>query len=418
MIVDLRSDTVTRPSAQMRAAMASAEVGDDVFADDPTVNALQERAAGMLGFEAALFFPSGTQSNLAALMSHCQRGDEYLVGQEAHTYRYEAGGGAVLASVQPQPLANRPDGTMDLAEVEAAIKPDDPHFARTRLLALENTIGGKVIPPAWMGRGAGGGVAARPRHAPGRRAHLQRSGKAGARRDRALPRLRLGFGLPVKGTGRPGRERACRLAGVHRPGEARAQDPRRRHAPGRHPGGRRPLRARAQRRQARGRPCQRGAARAVAWRHQGNHRRAGADQHGISCVSRLRVAPVLRRTSTRMASKCWSARARACARTWTWMRPASNGPPPPSGNSLKALEARVDAHQAGAQRLGLVLGALRRGIEYFLDCRDQESLVVRILREPAHRDRVAADRDEIAAQLVQESLARAGRCRGTALRCG
>jgi len=105
----------------------------------------------MLGFEAALFFPSGTQSNLAALMSHCQRGDEYLVGQEAHTYRYEAGGGAVLASVQPQPIANRPDGTMDLADVEAAIKPDDPHFARTRLLALENTIGGKVIPRAWMG---------------------------------------------------------------------------------------------------------------------------------------------------------------------------------------------------------------------------------------------------------------------------
>ena len=148
--VDLRSDTVTRPSAQMRAAMADAEVGDDVFGDDPTVNALQERAARMLGFEAALFFPSGTQSNLAALMSHCKRGDEYLVGQEAHTYRYEAGGGAVLASVQPQPLANRPDGTMDLADVEAAIKPDDPHFARTRLLALENTIGGKVIPQAWM----------------------------------------------------------------------------------------------------------------------------------------------------------------------------------------------------------------------------------------------------------------------------
>ena len=151
MLVDLRSDTVTQPSAGMRAAMASAEVGDDVFADDPSVNALQARAAAMLGFEAALFFPSGTQSNLAALMSNCQRGDEYLVGQEAHTYRYEAGGGAVLASVQPQPLANRADGTMDLGEVEAAIKPDDPHFARTRLLALENTIGGKVIPQAWMG---------------------------------------------------------------------------------------------------------------------------------------------------------------------------------------------------------------------------------------------------------------------------
>ena len=151
MTVDLRSDTVTRPSAPMRAAMAAAEVGDDVFGDDPTVLALEERAAELLGFEAALFFPSGTQSNLAALMSHCQRGDEYLVGQEAHTYRYEAGGGAVLASIQPQPLANRPDGTMDLADVEAAIKPDDPHFARTRLLALENTLGGKVIPQAWIG---------------------------------------------------------------------------------------------------------------------------------------------------------------------------------------------------------------------------------------------------------------------------
>ena len=149
-IVDLRSDTVTRPSAPMRAAMAAAELGDDVFGDDPTVNALQARAAGMLGFEAALFFPTGTQSNLAALMSHCQRGDEYLVGQEAHTYRYEGGGGAVLGSIQPQPLANRADGTMDLAEVEAAIKPDDPHFARTRLLSLENTLGGKVIPQGWI----------------------------------------------------------------------------------------------------------------------------------------------------------------------------------------------------------------------------------------------------------------------------
>jgi len=146
MSVDLRSDTVTRPSEGMRRAMAQAELGDDVFGDDPTVNRLQARAAEMLGFEEALFFPSGTQSNLAALMSHCGRGDEYLVGQEAHTYRYEAGGGAVLGSIQPQPLANRADGTLDLAEVEAAIKPDDAHFARTRLFALENTIGGKAIP--------------------------------------------------------------------------------------------------------------------------------------------------------------------------------------------------------------------------------------------------------------------------------
>ena len=145
MSVDLRSDTVTRPSEGMRRAMAQAELGDDVFGDDPTVNRLQARAAEMLGFEEALFFPSGTQSNLAALMSHGGRGDEYLVGQEAHTYRFEAGGGAVLGSIQPQPLANRADGTLDLAEVEAAIKPDDPHFARTRLFALENTIGGKAI---------------------------------------------------------------------------------------------------------------------------------------------------------------------------------------------------------------------------------------------------------------------------------
>ena len=145
VLVDLRSDTVTRPSAAMRRAMAEAELGDDVFGDDPTVNRLQAHAAEMLGFPHALLFPSGTQSNLAALMSHCARGDEYLVGQEAHTYRFEAGGGAVLGSIQPQPLANRADGTLDLAEVEAAIKPDDPHFARTRLLALENTIGGKAI---------------------------------------------------------------------------------------------------------------------------------------------------------------------------------------------------------------------------------------------------------------------------------
>jgi threonine aldolase len=145
MLVDLRSDTVTRPSPAMRRAMAEAQVGDDVFGDDPTVNRLQARAGELLGFEAALLFPSGTQSNLAALMSHCQRGEEYIVGQEAHTYRFEAGGGAVLGSIQPQPIANRPDGSLELAEVEAAIKPDDPHFARSRLLALENTITGRVL---------------------------------------------------------------------------------------------------------------------------------------------------------------------------------------------------------------------------------------------------------------------------------
>jgi len=148
--IDLRSDTVTQPSAAMRKAMAEAPVGDDVFGDDPTVNRLQEVTAARFGMEAGLFFPSGTQSNLAALMAHCQRGEEVIVGQDAHTYHYEAGGMAVLGSIQPQPLNNRPDGTLDLAEVEAAIKPDDAHFAITKLLALENTIGGKVISRAYL----------------------------------------------------------------------------------------------------------------------------------------------------------------------------------------------------------------------------------------------------------------------------
>jgi threonine aldolase len=144
--IDLRSDTVTRPTAAMWDAMRAAELGDDVFGDDPTVNALQARIAAELGFEAALFMPTGTQSNLCALMSHCQRGDEYIVGQLAHTYRWEGGGAAVLGSIQPQPLPNQPDGSLALADIEAAIKPDDAHYARTRLLTLENTWGGQVLP--------------------------------------------------------------------------------------------------------------------------------------------------------------------------------------------------------------------------------------------------------------------------------
>lgn len=144
--IDLRSDTVTRPTAAMWDAMRAAPLGDDVFGDDPTVNALQDRIAADLGFEAALFMPTGTQSNLCGLMSHCQRGDEYIVGQMAHTYRWEGGGAAVLGSIQPQPIPNQPDGTLALAEIEASIKPDDAHFARTRLLALENTWGGQVLP--------------------------------------------------------------------------------------------------------------------------------------------------------------------------------------------------------------------------------------------------------------------------------
>ena len=144
--IDLRSDTVTQPTAAMRAAMVAAELGDDVFGDDPTVNALQARIAALLGKEAALFVPTGTQSNLCGLMAHCQRGDEYIVGQMAHTYRWEGGGAAVLGSIQPHPLPQQADGSIALADIEAAIKPDDAHFAKSRLLSLENTWGGQVLP--------------------------------------------------------------------------------------------------------------------------------------------------------------------------------------------------------------------------------------------------------------------------------
>ncbi|GAB2882657.1 low-specificity L-threonine aldolase [Paraburkholderia jirisanensis] len=149
-MIDLRSDTVTRPSKAMLAAMASAETGDDVWGDDPTVLRLQAEVAARAGKEAGLFFPSGTQSNLAALMAHCARGDEYIVGQAAHTYKYEGGGAAVLGSIQPQPLENAADGSLPLDKIAAAIKPIDNHFARTRLLALENTIGGKVLPASYV----------------------------------------------------------------------------------------------------------------------------------------------------------------------------------------------------------------------------------------------------------------------------
>jgi len=144
--MDFRSDTVTRPTVGMRQAMLNAPVGDDVYGEDPTVNALEEKAAAMLGFESALYGISGTQTNLLGLLAHCERGHEVIVGQMAHTYRWEAGGMAVLGSIQPQPLDQRADGTMDLAAIEAAIKPDDAHYAITRLIALENTWGGKVLP--------------------------------------------------------------------------------------------------------------------------------------------------------------------------------------------------------------------------------------------------------------------------------
>jgi threonine aldolase len=149
-IIDLRSDTVTKPTSAMRAAIASAEVGDDVYGEDPTVIRLEELAAEMLGTGAALFVTSGTQSNLVALLTHCQRGDEYIVGQLAHTYKYEGGGAAVFGSIQPQPLDFEDDGTLDLKKVQKAIKADDFHFARTKLLCLENTFWGRVLPMPYI----------------------------------------------------------------------------------------------------------------------------------------------------------------------------------------------------------------------------------------------------------------------------
>jgi threonine aldolase len=148
--VDLRSDTVTQPTSAIRAAMMAAPLGDDVFGDDPSVNALQDKVAALTGKDAALFMASGTQSNLCAMLAHCERGDEYIVGQNAHTYRYEGGGAAVLGSIQPQPLSQNATGQMQLADIAAAIKPDDPHFARTRLLCLENTWNGHPMPAEYL----------------------------------------------------------------------------------------------------------------------------------------------------------------------------------------------------------------------------------------------------------------------------
>ena len=137
--IDLRSDTVTKPTPEMREAMAKAEVGDDVYGDDPTVNRLQEMAAEMTGHDAGLFVASGTMGNLAAVLAHCQRGDEVILGKEAHTYRYEAGGISVLGGVHSCQLPNQPDGSLAISDIEGAIRSDDPHQPITRLIALENT---------------------------------------------------------------------------------------------------------------------------------------------------------------------------------------------------------------------------------------------------------------------------------------
>jgi threonine aldolase len=137
--IDLRSDTVTQPTPAMREAMARAEVGDDVYGEDPTINRLQEMAAELLGKEAGLFVPSGTMGNLASILAHCQRGDEVILGNKAHIFLCEAGGISALGGVHSCQLPNLPDGRLDLDEIQAAIRPDDPHDPITKLVALENT---------------------------------------------------------------------------------------------------------------------------------------------------------------------------------------------------------------------------------------------------------------------------------------
>jgi threonine aldolase len=152
-VIDLRSDTVTLPTPAMREAMASAEVGDDVLGEDPTINRLEATAAARVGKEAALFVASGTMGNLVALLTHCGRGDEIIAGDRAHLFLFEAGGASALGSIHSRQVPNRPDGTLDLAQVEAAIRPDNDHYPRSRLICLENThnrCGGACLTPDYM----------------------------------------------------------------------------------------------------------------------------------------------------------------------------------------------------------------------------------------------------------------------------
>ncbi len=242
-MIDLRSDTVTRPGRAMLEAMMAAPVGDDVYGDDPTVNELQRYAADLAGKEAALFLPTGTQANLVGLLSHCQRGEEYIVGQGAHNYLYEAGGAAVLGSIQPQPIDAAADGSLPLDKVAAKIKPDDIHFAPTRLLSLENTHNGKVLPRDYLQEAW---AFTRQRnlalHVDGARIFNAVVAYGCELRDIAQY-CRLLHHLPVKGAWRSGRLAAARQRGVHSPRRPLAENGRWRDAPGGHPGRRRAVRA-------------------------------------------------------------------------------------------------------------------------------------------------------------------------------
>ena len=149
-LIDLRSDTVTRPDRAMRQAMADAEVGDDVFGDDPTVRRIEERFAELVGKEVSVFFPTGTQSNLSAILAHCARGDEMLVGNRYHSFHDEAGGASALGGVAYCPLPVAEDGSIDPQEIDQAVKADNPHYPRTRLLCIENTVAGTAVPLSRM----------------------------------------------------------------------------------------------------------------------------------------------------------------------------------------------------------------------------------------------------------------------------
>ncbi len=234
-MIDLRSDTVTRPGRAMLEAMMAAPVGDDVYGDDPTVNELQRYAADLAGKEAALFLPTGTQANLVGLLSHCQRGEEYIVGQGAHNYLYEAGGAAVLGSIQPQPIDAAADGSLPLDKVAAKIKPDDIHFAPTRLLSLENTHNGKVLPRDYLQEAW---AFTRQRnlalHVDG--ARIFNAVVAYGCELRDIAQYCDSFTVCLsKGLWRSGRLAAARQRGVHSPRRPLAENGRRRDAPGGHP---------------------------------------------------------------------------------------------------------------------------------------------------------------------------------------
>ncbi|MCK7467925.1 MAG: aminotransferase class I/II-fold pyridoxal phosphate-dependent enzyme [Desulfosudis oleivorans] len=284
--VELRSDTMTRPTPAMRKAMAEAEVGDDVFGEDPTVNRLEEMAAERLGKEAALFVPSGTMANLVSQMAHCGRGDEMILGSLAHSFYYEQGGSAAVAAIHPRTVPNQPDGKLPLDELEAAIRSDNIHFPRTRLIALENThnlCGGAPLEPAYLR--AVGDIARRhgiKLHVDGARLF---NAAVALGRSGAAARSRSGFGLflPQQGAGGAGGFGRLRQPGVHPDGAPRPQGPGRRHAPGRRAGG-----GRHRGPDRNGRPAGRGPRqRAPARRGSGRHLRPRAGPRTLQNQHRL-----------------------------------------------------------------------------------------------------------------------------------